>query len=245
MKTMENKNYKLKILIIIPAYNEEENIAHVISDIKRNFQQADIVVVDDGSTDKTAKIAMELGVKIIALPFNLGIGAAMQTGYLYAEREGYDIAIQFDGDGQHRADQIVPLIEPIVDNISDVVIGSRFLGGNPYCGTIPRLIGIKIFGRIVSFIIGKKLTDTTSGFRAVNRAVIKFYSENYPEDYPEVEALVLLHKAGFKIEEVPVRMEQRLRGRSSITPLQAFYYMVKVLLAMFIDMIKTVQRRKQ
>jgi glycosyltransferase involved in cell wall biosynthesis len=232
-----------KIVIIIPAYNEAENIAYVINDISRNYKEADILVVNDGSTDATAKVAEELGVNVITLPFNLGIGSAMQTGYMYAEREGFDIAVQFDGDGQHRADQIDILIKPIIENTSDIVIGSRFIGENTYNLTLPRLVGSRIFSKVVSFLVGKKLTDTTSGFRTVNREVIKFFNDNYPEDYPEVEALVLLHKAKFRIGEVPVRMEERLKGKSSITPFQAFYYMVKVLLATLIDIIKRIERR--
>ncbi len=233
----------MKTLIIIPAYNEEENIAYVINDISRNYKEADILVVNDGSTDATAKVAEELGVNVITLPFNLGIGSAMQTGYMYAEKKGYDVVIQFDGDGQHRADQIRILIKPIVENTCDVVVGSRFIGENTYNLSFPRLIGIRIFAKVVSLLTGEKLTDTTSGFRAVNRDVLRFYCDNYPEDYPEVEAMVLLHRAGFRIEEVPVKMEGRLKGKSSITTFQVFYYMTKVLLAIFVDMIKRIQRR--
>lgn len=233
----------MKILIIVPAYNEAENIAYVFNDIRKNFQQADILIVNDGSTDETARVAEGLGVKVVTLPFNLGIGAAMQCGYIYAERRGYDIAIQFDGDRQHRADQISILIKPIIENTADIVVGSRFIEKGSYNLTFPRFIGIRIFAKLVSLLTGKRLTDTTSGFRAVNSAVIKFYSDNYPEDYPEVEALVLLHKARFRIAEVPVKMEERLGGKSSITPFQAFYYMVKVILAILIDIIKRVERR--
>lgn len=232
-----------KIVIIIPAYNEAENIAYVINDISRNYKEADILVVNDGSTDETARVAEELGVKVVTLPFNLGIGAAMQCGYIYAERRSYDIAIQFDGDRQHMADQISILIKPIIENAADIVVGSRFIEKGSYNLTFPRFIGIRIFAKLVSLLTGKRLTDTTSGFRAVKSAVIKFYSDNYPEDYPEVEALVLLHKARFRIAEVPVKMEERLGGKSSITPFQAFYYMVKVILAILIDIIKRIERR--
>lgn len=232
-----------KILIIVPAYNEAENIAYVINDIRKNFQQADILIVNDGSTDETARVAEDLGVKVVTLPFNLGIGAAMQCGYIYAERRSYDIAIQFDGDRQHMADQISILIKPIIENAADIVVGSRFIEKGSYNLTFPRFIGIRIFAKLVSLLTGKRLTDTTSGFRAVNSSVIKFYRDNYPDDYPEVEALVLLHKARFRIAEVPVKMEERLGGKSSITPFQAFYYMVKVILAILIDIIKRIERR--
>jgi glycosyltransferase involved in cell wall biosynthesis len=233
----------MKTLIIIPAYNEEESIGYVINDIRKHLRDVDIVVVNDGSTDMTAKIAEEHGVEVITIPFNLGIGAAMQTGYIYASRMGYDVAVQFDGDGQHRADQIGALIKPIIEGTTDVVVGSRFTGESIYNQTFPRLIGVRIFAKVVSLLVGQKLTDTTSGFRAVNREVIKFYSYCYPEDYPEVEALVLLHKAGFRIAEVPSKMEERYMGKSSITPFQALYYMVKVFLSVFIDMIKRIKRR--
>jgi glycosyltransferase involved in cell wall biosynthesis len=234
----------MKTLIIVPAYNEAENITHVIDDIGKNFQQADILVVNDGSTDSTGEIAKEAGATVINHPFNLGIGAAMQTGYRYADLKEYYIAIQVDGDGQHPPDQIHRLLKPVVEGKADMVIGSRFLGEGEYVPSLARSIGIRIFSRILALIAGERVTDPTSGFRAVNREVIRFFAKNYPEDYPEVEAIVLLHKAEFDITEVPVQMKARVWGKSSITYFHAAYYMVKVLLAIFIDMIKTIRRRQ-
>ena len=225
-------------LLIIPAYNEELAIGDVIEDIKAHYPEADIVVVNDGSTDATEAVAKAHGAGVIDLPHNLGIGGAMQTGYKYAMDEGYDIAIQFDGDGQHRADQIERLVKPLLDGDADMVIGSRFLGAKGYESTFSRLIGIKILSGVVSILSGRKITDSTSGFRAANRRVMKFFSTHYPEDYPEPEAIVLLHKAGFRMAEVPVLMRERQSGSSSITAVRSAYYMLKVLLAIMIDMIK-------
>lgn len=227
-------------IIIIPAYNEEPNIGNVIEEINRNVSGFDIVVIDDGSIDSTAEIARDCGATVISLPYNLGIGAAMQTGYKYAHRNGYEIAIQFDGDGQHRADQIETLLKPLLEGRTDLVVGSRFLSHGKYPASWARLAGIKILSAVVSLISGSRVTDPTSGFRAANRRTIDFFSKYYPDDYPEPETLVLLKKAGFRIVEVPVLMRERQGGASSITPLRALYYMVKVLLAVMIDTLKKV-----
>lgn len=228
----------MSLLIIIPAFNEAESISGVIGDLNANLSNADILVVDDGSVDATARIASELGVNVLKLPFNLGIGGAMQAGFLYAHREGYDIAVQFDGDGQHLAREIEKLLQPVVAGNADIALGSRFLGQGDYKPSFSRKVGIRVFSTILSCILGTRVTDTTSGFRAANRRVIEFFSRTYPDDYPEVEALVLLHKAGMTIAEVPVRMRERTSGQSSITAVRSVYYMVKVLLAVFIDLLK-------
>jgi glycosyltransferase involved in cell wall biosynthesis len=233
----------MKILIIIPALNEELNIGGVIDDLKAYVPEANLLVVNDGSTDSTAEIAYSYRATVINLPFNLGIGAAMQAGFKYAERNGYDIAVQFDGDGQHRADQLQDILNPIIDGNADITIGSRFINKGLYDAELPRLVGIRILSRIISIFIGQKITDPTSGFRAVNRKVIEFYSRYYPDDYPEPEALVLLHRAGFRIHEVPTLMRKRLMGNSSITIVKAIYYMIKVILAITIDIIKKVPGR--
>lgn len=228
----------MKVLIIIPAYNEEESLPGVVRDLREHFRDADIVVVNDGSLDGTARVARTLGVAVLNLPFNLGIGGAVQAGYLYAARNRYDIAVQFDGDGQHCACEVRKLLQPILDSRSDLVIGSRFLMPGSYRAPAMRRLGILIFSRVLSLILGNRVTDTTSGFRAANRGVIDFFCDCYPEDYPEVEALVLAHKCGLRITEVPVSMRDRTGGRTSITPVQSAYYMVKVLLAVFIDLLK-------
>jgi glycosyltransferase involved in cell wall biosynthesis len=229
-----------RVLIIIPAYNEEESIGSVIEAVKSVGPPADILVVNDGSKDKTASVARRYGLTVVDHPFNMGIGATMQTGYRYAARAGYDIAVQVDADGQHPADQIKHLIEPIAKNVAQVVVGSRFLGPGEYRPSFARIAGMALFSKLVSAILRERVTDTTSGFRAVGREVIEFFSRNYPEDYPEAEALVLLHKKGFVIMEISVKMVERTGGRSSITPVKSIYYMIKVMIAIFVDLLKRV-----
>jgi glycosyltransferase involved in cell wall biosynthesis len=228
----------LKILIIIPAYNEEASLPGVIRDLQVHCPEADLLVVNDGSHDGTARVAADLGVKFLNLSFNLGIGGAMQAGYMYAEKKEYDVAVQFDGDGQHRAEEIKKLLQPIVNDRVDLVIGSRFLHSTDYKAPVMRLIGIRFFSLILSCILETPVTDTTSGFRAANKKIIEFFSRFYPQDYPEVEALVLVHKRGLRAAEVPVSMGERTGGSTSITVVQSVYYIVKVLLAVFIDLIK-------
>lgn len=210
----------------------------VIRDLRDHFGEADIVVVNDGSWDGTSKIARESGVSALNLPFNLGIGGAMQAGYLYAVKHEYDIAVQFDGDGQHCAHEVRKLLQPLLNGEADLVIGSRFLQPGKYKAPLLRRFGMRIFSFILSIILKSPVTDTTSGFRAANKKVIEFFSCFYPEDYPEVEALVLVHKQRLRIREVPVDMRDRTGGQTSITALQSAYYMVKVLLAVFIDLVK-------
>lgn len=232
----------MRTLVIVPAYNEEASLPGVIRDLRENLPAADILVVNDGSRDGTALIAKQQGVNMLTLPFNLGIGGAMQAGYRYAQRHEYDIAVQFDGDGQHLANEIEKLLAPIRSGSADIVLGSRFLGAGGYQVPAMRRIGIWIFAVILSRILSTKLTDTTSGFRAANKNVIRFFARTYPEDYPEVESLVLLHKAGMRVSEVPAVMIDRAAGKSSITVIRSVYYMVKVLLAVFIDLLKTVRK---
>jgi glycosyltransferase involved in cell wall biosynthesis len=228
----------MKILIIVPAYNEEESLPGVIRDLKENHPFADVLVVNDGSRDATARIARENGVKTLDLLFNLGIGGAMQAGYRYAEQNGYELAVQFDGDGQHRAEEIKKLLQPLSAGEADIVIGSRFLLPGRYRAPVFRTFGIWVFSFVLSRILGAAVTDSTSGFRAANRRVIEFFARTYPDDYPEVEALVLLHKVNLRMIEVGVAMRERTGGRSSITAVRSLYYMIKVLLAIFIDLIK-------
>jgi glycosyltransferase involved in cell wall biosynthesis len=231
----------MKILIIVPAYNEEASLPGVIQDLRDHIPDADILIVNDGSRDATSRIARKIDVKVLDLPFNLGIGGAVQAGYLYAERNAYDIAVQFDGDGQHLAKEINKLLQPIVTNQADLVVGSRFLMAGAYKAPVFRKLGIGIFSFILSNITGLAVTDSTSGFRATNRRVIEFFARTYPDDYPEVEALVLLHKFGLRMMEVPVTMRERTGGRSSITATRSAYYMTKVLMAIFIDLMKKVR----
>jgi glycosyltransferase involved in cell wall biosynthesis len=230
----------MKILIIIPAYNEECCIRGVIEDLREHFPQGDILVINDGSRDRTSAIAKSLGAEVIDLPHNVGIGGAVQTGFLSAVREGYDAAIQFDGDGQHHADQIEKILKPWRADRADLVVGSRFLSEGGFTSSVQRRIGSKILSFVVSSIVREKITDTTSGFRVYSTKAMEFFSANYPEDYPEVEALILAHRKGLRIVEVPSEIGPRTGGKSSITFSQAFYYMVKVLLAISVDLIKRV-----
>jgi glycosyltransferase involved in cell wall biosynthesis len=232
----------MKMLIIIPALNEERVIGDVIADIRHNAPGMDIVVINDGSADATGAVAAAAGVTVVNLPYNLGIGAAVQTGYKYAKRNGYDIAVQFDGDGQHRADQLEALLAPLIKGEADAVIGSRFLIKSAYDTEIYRYVAIRILARIISFFVRRRITDPTSGFRAVNMDVIRYFSYYYPDDYPEPEAIVLLDRAGFRVAEIPVLMQQRMMGSSSITFLRGIYYMGKVLLAIAVDMLKKATR---
>jgi glycosyltransferase involved in cell wall biosynthesis len=231
----------MKTLVIIPAYNEEESLPGVIQDLRDNMPLADILVVNDGSRDATGRIAKQLGVNVLDLPFNLGIGGAVQAGYLYADRNGCDVAIQFDGDGQHLAAEIGKLLGPLIEGTADLVVGSRFLLPGGYKSPVFRKMGIRIFSFVLSRILGREMTDCTSGFRASNRNVIEFFAKGYPDDYPEVEALVLLHRVNLRMTEVPVAMRDRTGGKSSITPLRSVYYMTKVLMAIFIDLMKRVK----
>jgi len=185
--------------------------------------------------------AVEAEPASVDLPFNLGIGGAVQAGYLYAERNDYDIAVQFDGDGQHLASEIKKLLEPLEANRADIVVGSRFMTNGGYKAPVFRKMGIGIFSFVLSRILGTTVTDSTSGLRVANRRVIEFFAHTYPDDYPEVESLVLLHRVGLRMTEVPVVMRDRTGGRSSITPIRSIYYMTKVLMAIFIDLMKKVR----
>lgn len=228
----------LKLLVIIPAFNEENSIEGVIADIRENVPEADILVVNDGSTDRTSEIANSLHVAVADLPFNLGIGGAMQTGYLYARTAGYDVAVQVDGDGQHCAACIKALLRELTNGKVDLAIGSRYLERSGYRSGIFRRLGGVFFSFLIKALTGQRLKDTTSGFRAANRQAIEYFSEHYPTDYPEVEAIVKLHKNKMRIKEIPVKMQVRKAGKSSITPIRSLYYMIKVSLSLFIDTLR-------
>lgn len=227
-----------KVLVILPAYNEEASVAQVLKAVHTVLPEADLLVVNDCSLDKTSEVARGAGARVLDLPVNLGIGGAMQTGYRFAAEKGYDFAIQVDADGQHDPREIPNVLNPVLEGKADIVIGSRYSSETGYHSSLMRRIGSRLFSLSVSSIVGSRITDTTSGFRAANRKVIRFYAEQYPQDYPEVEAVVMLHRAGFSIVEVPVRMQPRLGGGSSISPLKAAYYMIKVPLAIAIGLFR-------
>jgi glycosyltransferase involved in cell wall biosynthesis len=228
-----------RTLVIIPAYNEESSIAQVIDQVKTYFSQGDILVVNDGSTDLTSKRARAGGALVLDLPFNLGIGGAMQAGYKYAYEKGIDIAVQVDGDGQHDPREIPKLLLALGEKEADLVIGTRFMRPTGYRSPAMRRLGISIISNFISVLVGQRVTDSTSGFRAAGRRAIRLFAFDYPQDYPEPEVLLLLKKAGLKMVEVPVEMSQRVSGESSITKARSIYYMVKVLLAISVDCFKT------
>jgi glycosyltransferase involved in cell wall biosynthesis len=228
----------LRRLAIVPAFNEAASVGRVVDEIRAFDPEFEVVVIDDGSRDSTAAVARSHGAHVVSLPFNLGIGGAVQTGYQYARRESFDLAVQVDGDGQHDPSQIGLLLDPILDGSADFVVGTRFAGEGEYKAPVARRIGIAIFARVVSLIVGQRVTDTTSGFRAVNRLGIALFAADYPHDYPEVESTVLVHRHKLRLVEVPVAMRLRSGGRSSINVLDSVYYMVKVLLALFIGLFR-------
>jgi hypothetical protein len=223
----------MKVLIIIPAYNEGKNLSKLFDELRQYCPQYDIVVVNDCSKDNTLEVCKRNFVDVIDLPVNLGIGGAVQAGYKYALQNGYDIAVQVDGDGQHDPAYIDTLIDGLMKG-SDLCIGSRFLKGDGYQSTISRRIGIKYFCRLIHFFTGQWIKDPTSGFRACNRKALSLFVHDYPRDYPEPESIVNASKHGITISEVPVVMKPRKEGRSSITSLKSVYYMIKVSLAIVI-----------
>ncbi|MBM4276270.1 MAG: glycosyltransferase family 2 protein [Deltaproteobacteria bacterium] len=226
------------ILVIIPAYNEEGSVGKVVEEVKTYLPEADALVVNDGSTDLTSEKARASRAIVLDLPFNLGIGGAMQAGYKYAFEKGYEIAIQVDGDGQHDPKQIPKLLKVLEEKEADMVVGSRFIGHSEFKSSMMRRVGISILSSVLSMIVGQPITDPTSGFRAANRKAIQLFAYEYPQDYPEPEVLALLHQCHLKMVEAPVGMSERYSGESSITKLRSIYYMVKVLLAIFVDYFK-------
>jgi len=231
-----------KILAIVPAFNECGNIGRTVEEILKTAHGVDILVIDDGSWDSTAEEARQAGGMVVSLPFNLGIGAAVQTGFQYAQRHHYDIAVQIDGDGQHDASFLDKIVGPIRRDEADLVVGSRFLektGG--FQSSFGRRVGINFFVHLINALTGVKVSDPTSGFRAYNKKMIALFSEYYPHDFPEPEAIVVTQQAAGRIVEVPVVMRKRGAGSSSIRYFKTLYYMAKVTLAILLHMIR--QRR--
>ncbi|MDE3023999.1 MAG: glycosyltransferase family 2 protein [Acidobacteriota bacterium] len=230
---------ELRRVAIVPALNEEHAVAAVVAELRAFDPGMDIVVVDDGSVDRTSAVATASGARVLRLPFNLGIGGAVQTGFRYAYEHGYDLAVRLDGDGQHDARQLGIVIEPVLRGEADIVVGSRFAAtGQGYRSSRTRRIGIRLLAWVVSRIVGQRVTDTTSGFQALNREGIALFARDYPHDYPEVEATVMVFRHRLRLREVPVSMRERAGGRSSITALRSIYYMVKVLLAIFVGLFR-------
>ena len=232
-----------KVLLIIPAYNEEESLRSLIEEIKAVCPEVDYLVVNDCSSDDTERLLEELGANYISLPCNMGIGGAVQSGYRYAAQNGYDIAIQIDGDGQHDVRFVKDMVKLIEDKQADVVIGSRFIDKEGFQSSQARRIGIRILSMLIRLMCGAKVKDVTSGFRAVNRRFIKLFAENYPDDYPEPEVIVTAKLYGAVIKELPVVMRERTTGKSSINLKRSIYYMIKVSLAIIICRISLGFRR--
>jgi glycosyltransferase involved in cell wall biosynthesis len=233
-----------RLLVIIPAFNEQESLGRVIANIYAAQPQADIVVINDGSSDNTAAIAKEAGAHVVTLVYNLGIGAAMQTGFLFAREGGYDYAVQVDGDGQHDPGEIGEILSPVVERKAEVVAGSRYIEDRGYVTPWPRRLGIIILATLISGAVKRRVTDPTSGFRASNRRAIEYCAASYPADYPEPESVVQFAQAGIRMMEVPVTMNPRYGGQSSITPLRSLNYMVKVVLAIIINMMRRMPKAR-
>ena len=231
---------ELTKLAIVPAYNEGDMVGRVVRDIERDAPDFDVLVVDDGSSDATAANAAEAGAVVITHPYNLGIGGAVQSGYKYALRHGYDVAVQVDGDGQHKPEYLPEMLDALRTGgkEADMVYGTRFRGDPGYKVPLGRRLGNLIFSVVLSAITRQKITDPTSGFRMVNRRGIELFARDYPHDYPEVEAILMLHNNRLRIHEVQVRMNARGFGRSSIDYPRAAYYMVKVMLALFVGLFR-------
>lgn len=223
-----------KVLIIIPAYNEADNIGKVVDNLISNYPQYDYVVINDGSSDATRDVCRERGYQYLNLSINLGIGGAVQTGYKYAKDKGYDVAVQMDGDGQHDVSYLEKMLPVLESGEADVVIGSRFIDKEGFQSSLLRRIGINFLSGLIWICTGQKIRDVTSGFRAVNKRFIDIYAKYYPMDYPEPEAIISAIMNRGKIKEIPVVMQERIGGQSSINFLRSIYYMIKVTLAILV-----------
>ncbi|MDL2216077.1 glycosyltransferase family 2 protein [Ruminococcaceae bacterium OttesenSCG-928-N02] len=222
----------MKILVLIPCYNEQENIAQVLARLQTTRPDVDYLVINDCSTDKSEAILRAGGHNYISLPVNVGIGGGVQSGYLYAVEHGYDITIQMDGDGQHSPKYLSAVCEPIISGEMDMCIGSRFVTKEGFQTSFMRRVGIRFLSALIRVLCGAKVKDVTSGYRACNKELTAFFAANYAQDYPEPEAIVAAHLNGFRLGEVPVVMKERQGGASSITTLRSAYYMVKVSLSL-------------
>jgi glycosyltransferase involved in cell wall biosynthesis len=232
-----------RIVAVVPAYNEAAVIAKVVDEIRATDPRLDVVVVDDASTDETASVARSRGATVLRLPFNVGIGGAVQTGFKYAREHGYPLAVRLDGDGQHDPLELPKLIAPVERGEANLVIGSRFTeAGGSYRPPFARRIGIRVFARLVSLLGGQRVSDTTSGFVALDRLGIELFAREYPHDYPEVEATLVALRSGLRLTHVQVEMRERESGRSSITFVRSLYYIVKVMLALLVSSLRRYPR---
>lgn len=228
----------MKKIAIIPAYNERDSIIKTITDLKKNAPDFDYIIVNDCSTDNTMDICKYHGLNVVNLPINLGIGGAVQTGYLYAYNHNYDVAVQFDGDGQHDAKYLEKMCGILADEELDMVIGSRFIEKQGFQSSGLRRIGIRYFTALIRLLFGQTITDATSGMRMCNRKVMELFVKDYPRDYPEPESVARLLRHRYKVKEIPVIMHEREAGVSSISLKKSCYYMVKVSLAILIERLR-------
>jgi glycosyltransferase involved in cell wall biosynthesis len=231
-------NVPPRILILIPAFNEAASIAQVVTRARQQLPGADVLVINDGSSDDTGALAEAAGAYVLHLHYNVGIGAGVQTGFRFATLQGYDVVIRNDGDGQHDAQEIQAMLTALESSGADMVIGSRYAEDRGYRGSALRRLGSLILARLISGIIRQRVTDPTSGFIACNRRAIHLCAQVYPHDYPEPESIVILHRAGLRLTEIPVVMHDRAGGTSSITALRSAYYMVKVILAILVGLLR-------
>jgi hypothetical protein len=229
-----------RVLVVIPAYNEAGRVERVVHDVRHSLPSADVLVINDGSADATASEAAAAGALVVSLPVNLGYGAALQTGYKYAVRNGYDIVGQIDADGQHRAEHFPALLERLADPGIDVVLGSRFLDRDGhYRPTAARKVGIGLFGRLASAMTRQHVSDPTSGFQAMRMPVVEFFcTDVYPADYPDADMLILLHRSGFRVCEVPVQMRASPAGKSMHRGHRSLYYVYKMLLSILVTILR-------
>ena len=232
-----------RLVAIVPAWNESGAIGTVVDEIKEFDSAIDVVVIDDCSSDDTAEVAESHGATVLRLPFNVGIGGAVQTGFRYAVEHGYEVAVRLDGDGQHAASEIPKILEPVRAGAADLVIGSRFVDpSGVYRPPFARRVGIGLFARLVSILGGQRVTDTTSGFIALDRAGIELFAAEFPHDYPEVEATLVALRSGLRVTQVQVDMRERTTGSSSITFIRSLYYIVKVMLALLVASLRRYPR---
>lgn len=230
------------ILVLIPAFNEQESIPHVLDAVAKQNSSWDILVVNDGSSDQTEAVVRDVrvGAQVMTFPFNVGIGSAMSLGFFYARNKGYDAVIRVDADGQHDVGFMQNVLAPVLNDETDISIGSRFIGPfqKGYQSSFVRRIGINFFARLITLLIRQKITDPTSGFNAFSKRAIGLFAQYYPLDYPEPEAIVLAKRAGLRVKEVPVQMNERLAGSSSIRYIKTLYYMINVTMAIMLNYLR-------
>lgn len=239
----KTEDLRLKTLVIIPCYNEEENLERVVENLRAAAPEADYLIVNDCSTDGSEALCREKGYHYLSLPINLGIGGGVQSGYLYAREHGYDVTVQMDGDGQHDPAYLRELIRPVAEGTLDMCIGSRFITKEGFQTSFMRRLGINLIRAMIYSLCGVDVRDTTSGFRACGKELTAYFAENYAQDYPEPEAFVTAVQSGYRVGEVPVVMRERLAGKSSISPFKSVYYMLKVCISLVVLRI-TMERRK-